>query len=303
MTGLPPPTLRERAVATALLAATLLTTTWAGMLQALPEAAALDFLEGRQGAIELFAAHWPAGLPFSLTLLAILGVHEAGHYVFARRHRMATSLPWFLPAPTLIGTFGALIRMRGPLWSRRAIVDVGAAGPLAGFAVAVPVYVAGLLLSDVRPIAGIPEGSLMLGESLLTRGLAWLVFGALPEGHEVFLHPVAFAGWIGFFVTTLNMLPLGQLDGGHIVYGLFPRRHRPIARLTLAGLLLAGWYGWQGWFFWAAMGVLVGAGRHPAPVWMEEELDRRSALAGWAALAVFVLTFIPAPFAPFSPGP
>lgn len=298
MTGLSPSTLRERTVAVALLATTLLTTTWAGMLQALPEAVALDFLEGRQGALELFVAHWRAGLPFSLTLLAILGVHEAGHYLLARRHRIATSLPWFLPAPTLIGTFGALIRMRGPLWSRRAIVDVGAAGPLAGFVVAVPVYIVGLLLSDVRPITGIPEGSLMLGESLLTRGLAWLVFGALPEGHEIFLHPVAFAGWIGLFVTSLNMLPLGQLDGGHVVYGLAPERHAMIARLTLIGLVVAGWLGWEGWFFWAILGVFVGAGRHPAPMWSEDHLAPAGRNTGLAALAIFVLTFVPVPFAP-----
>lgn len=298
MSDLPRPAPREVLVALLLLAATLMTTTWAGMLQALPAEAVQAFEDGEVGLGGLFLVHWQAGLPFSLTLLAILGVHEGGHYVLARRHRLATSLPWFIPAPTLIGTFGALIRMRGPLWSRRAIVDVGAAGPLAGFAVAVPVYLVGLMLSEVRPLTEVPAGGFMLGESLLTSGLARLLFGALPPGQEIFLHPTAFAGWIGLFVTSLNMLPLGQLDGGHIVYGLAPRRHALIARLTLIGLVVAGWYGWSGWFFWAILGVLVGAGRHPAPVWSEEHLAPDSRNAGWAALAVFALTFVPVPFAP-----
>ncbi len=298
MSELPRPTIRETTIALALFVATLLTTTWAGMLQALPAEGAQAYTDGQIGMLGLFAAYWPAGLPFSLTLLAILGVHESGHYLLARWHRMSTSLPWFIPAPTLIGTFGALIRMRGPLWTRRAIVDVGAAGPLAGFIVAVPVYVAGLFLSELRPLSEVPEGGLMLGESLLTSGLAQLVFGTLPAGQEIFLHPMAFAGWIGLFVTSLNMLPLGQLDGGHIVYGLVPKRHATIARLTLVGLVVAGWLGWEGWFFWAILGVLVGAGRHPAPMWSEEHLAPVSRNAGLAALAVFVLTFVPVPFAP-----
>lgn len=289
------PSPRERLVAGAFALATLFTATWAGMWMALPESAIAALEAGDRGPGGTFLEYWRHGLPFSLTLLGILAVHEMGHYLFARHHRIATSLPIFIPAPTLIGTFGAVIRMRGPLWNRRAIIEVGAAGPLAGFVLAVPLYALGIAWSEFR-VAGELSGGLRLGESLLTWAMAWLVAGPTPEGMDLVLHPVAFAGWIGLLVTALNMLPMGQLDGGHIIFGLAPQHHATLARLTLAGLVVAGYLGWSGWLIWALLGVLLGAGRHPRPVEFEPRLDRRPLWMAWMALVILVLTFVPVPF-------
>ncbi|MEK6711601.1 MAG: site-2 protease family protein, partial [Nitrospinota bacterium] len=170
------------------------------------------------------------GLPFSLTLLLILGAHESGHFLAARRWGVDSSLPYFIPAPTLFGTFGAIIRIRGRLLNRNALMDVAAAGPLAGLAVALPVTLAGLSLSRVVPAGGGSGAApgLGLGTPWLFDLAARLVLGPLGERVDVVLHPVAFAGWCGFLVTALNLIPAGQLDGGHIIYTLFGRWHRAI---------------------------------------------------------------------------
>jgi hypothetical protein len=148
------------------------------------------------------------GLMFNVPLLSILGVHELGHYAAARHHRVDVTLPFFLPAPSFIGTFGAFIRIRSPIPDRNALFDVGVAGPLAGALVALPILVVGLSMSDVRPAAGI--AGIPLGESLIFKAAARMVLGAVPNGYDVVLHPVAFAGWIGLFVTMLNLIPRGS---------------------------------------------------------------------------------------------
>ena len=163
------------------------------------------------------------GLPFSITLLTILLFHEFGHYFMAKKHRVEASLPYFIPAPSIIGTFGAVIKMRSPLYSKRSLLDIGAAGPLAGVVVAIPATMIGLYFSEIKPIAGM-QGGISLGSSLLFSFLSRITIGVVPEHYDIFLHPMAFAGWIGLLVTMLNLIPVGQLDGGHIAYAIFGQK-------------------------------------------------------------------------------
>jgi membrane-associated protease RseP (regulator of RpoE activity) len=182
-----------------------------------------------------------SGLPFAATLLAILVVHEFGHYFTARARGAAVSLPYFIPAPPVIfmaGTLGAIIRMRSAVRDRNALFDIAAAGPLAGLAVALPAALLGLAWSTLVPAP--PGPHLVFGESILTRVLVWLSFGALPDGMVVSTHPIADAAWFGFLVTALNLLPAGQLDGGRIGYALLPRHHATLGRVTVAALVTLG---------------------------------------------------------------
>jgi len=163
------------------------------------------------------------GLPFSTTLMLILGFHETGHYIYARKHGVDATLPYFLPAPTFIGTFGAFIKIKSPIYQRKALLDIGASGPIAGFLVAVPALIWGLLHSNVVTVTGEQLG-IQLGDSLLMKLLTYSIFPTLLETQDIILHPVAFAGWIGLLVTMLNLLPIGQLDGGHIAYAILGRQ-------------------------------------------------------------------------------
>ncbi len=238
------------------------------------------------------------GVPFSFTLLLILAAHEGAHYLASRRHRLDVSLPYFLPAPPIpfiVGTFGAFIRIRSPIRDKRALLDVGCSGPLTGVAVALPVVYVGLRLSQVKVFpSGSPPG-LILGEPLAFQLISWLVFGPLAEDHVVVMHPVAFAGWIGLLVTALNLLPVGQLDGGHVAYALFPGQHRRISLGCLGGLVIIGVLTWKGWLLWAGLLSLLGL-RHPPPAddWLP--LDRRRKFLGALTIVIFLLSFTPTPF-------
>ncbi len=237
------------------------------------------------------------GIPFSFTLLLILGTHEMGHYLVSRRHHLSVTLPYFIPAPPfpfIVGTFGAFIRIRSPIQDKRALLDVGCAGPLTGVAVSIPVILAGLKLSTVKVIPGGAEG-LVLGEPLLFQILSFAIFGHLSPDHHIILHPVAFAGWIGLLVTALNLLPVGQLDGGHVSYALFPHRHRLISLVCLFLLVASGLFFWQGWLIWALLLFLLGL-RHPPPAYDWVPLDRRRKILGAITILVFALTFTPMPF-------
>jgi hypothetical protein len=246
------------------------------------------------------------GLIFSVPLLAILFAHEMGHYLVARHHRMDVSPPYFIPSPRInvIGTFGAFIRLRSPIINRPMLLDVGAAGPIASFVLSIPILVAGLLWSTPANYAGgvPPTGfavdlggaHVFVGGSLLVHALSWLVGSAADV---VILHPLAFAGWLGLFVTALNLFPLSQLDGGHILYALV-RDWQPRLGLAFLGLLVVLGNWWQGWWFWAVLILLLGRGtiRHPAVFDPEFPIRGVRRRIGWACIAIFVLTFVAVPF-------
>ena len=192
----------------------------------------------QQGFVEL-ADFW-RGYTFALPLMTILLCHEMGHYIAARIHRVDVSPPYFIPLPlpfTLIGTMGAVIKMRAQIKDRNALLDIGAAGPLAGLVVAVPVLIYGLHTSEVSPIV---EGMTSEGHSLFYRGLLWLIKGPIPEHSDIFLSPTAFAGWVGLLVTMMNLVPAGQLDGGRVAYALFGERQDIYSRWVRRGLFLLG---------------------------------------------------------------
>jgi len=237
------------------------------------------------------------GLPFSITLLLILGVHEFGHYFASRRWNVQATLPYFIPMPFfLIGTMGAVIRIRSPIPNRKALFDIGVAGPLAGLVLAVPALIYGLSLSSVEPVEGLSGLMLTEGNSLLYLLLKRIVVGGIPPGHDVMLHPIAFAAWIGMFVTALNLLPIGQLDGGHIVYALFGGWHSVIASGAMLALIPLGFFTkWYGWLFLFVMILLVLGRRHPPPYDPYTELDPRRRTLGWIMILIFVLCFIPVP--------
>lgn len=243
-----------------------------------------------------------AGFPFAVTLLSILLVHELGHYTLAAIHHVRATLPYFIPAPPiLIGTFGAFIRMKSPPPNRRALFDVGAAGPWAGLIVAIPAVIIGLHLSEVRPL-GLNEGGVELGDSILFSLLSKLVLGTTPDNVTIMLHPIALAGWFGLFVTFLNLLPVGQLDGGHVSYALFGRWHRWISRLFLGVIAVLGLQGWQGWFVWVILLLMIGVD-HPPTEDAVTPLDGRRRVAAWMTIGAFVLTFMSNPIGIAQPAP
>jgi len=247
--------------------------------------------------LEMWGYFWnhPAallqGLPYSLTLLLILLAHEFGHYVAAVFHQVDSSLPYFLPSP-ILGTFGAFIRIRSPIYSRRALFDIGVAGPLAGFIFLLPALAIGLAFSKVIP--GIThEGSRTFGVPVLQWLLQHAIFPGVPSG-DVYLHPVARAAWVGMFATAMNLLPIGQLDGGHILYSFFPRHHRTVSKALCVLMLPLGIF-WRAWFAWALILWWLGR-RHPV-VYDSSELGGSRARLAWLALIIFVLCFTYQPFA------
>ncbi len=298
----------------ALFLLTLLTTTMAGADLA---GAPINPLDPITSLINL-----PAGLSFSLPLMAILLAHEMGHFLMGRRHGVDSTLPYFIPSPTylplpfpflpsifFIGTFGAFIRLKTPVRTRRAMFDIGAAGPWAGFVVALIVMILGLTKSTVTPLDQ-SGGGIELGNSILFWTVSRVVLGVNPNAVNVNLHPTAFAGWIGLLVTTINLLPVGQLDGGHTVYALLGAWwHRWVSRGAWLGCALMvlvpyalGYSFWLGWLVWFGLVFALGLG-HPSTVDADTPLTGRRAGMAWATIALFILTFPPVPivFAPPAP--
>lgn len=234
------------------------------------------------------------GLPFSLTLLTILMSHELSHYFSSRMHNTQATLPFFIPAPSIIGTFGAFIKMKSPIETRKALIDIGASGPIAGFIVSVFASIIGLSYSEIVPSHD-PSGILALGDSILFTVISGIVIGTPPASYDILLHPVAFAGWIGFFVTSLNLLPIGQLDGGHILYAFIGERHRTVSMVLVVLLSILGLFYWEGWAVWALLMFLLGL-KHPPVIYWETPLDSRRRMTGCIALIIFILTFTPTPF-------
>jgi len=247
---------------------------------------------------ELWRALVVQGGLFSLAIVLILGTHESGHYFMARRYGMLVTPPFFLPAPIPpIGTFGAVIKMRSPMLHRRALLDIGLAGPLAGLAVALPFLIYGLLHADFVLVDYLElRGRLYFGNSLLTWGLSRLLVGTPPPGYVLdwLSHPFAWAGWIGLLVTALNLIPVGQLDGGHVVYALFGRRQRLVAYF-MVGLLIALSQRWPGWIVWCLIMVMLMRLAHPPVVIEDVPLGPGRRALGWASFVLFLLIFMPTP--------
>jgi membrane-associated protease RseP (regulator of RpoE activity) len=244
------------------------------------------------------------GIPFSGTLMLILLAHEMGHYLYCKRYGVWATLPFFIPAPSLIGTFGAFIRIRSPIRSRTALFDIGIAGPIVGFVVAVGALAVSLALSRPMP-QGAPPADLELGFPLIFQWMHPLIATA-TTGHfavilpldRMLLHPAAIAAWVGMFATALNLLPGGQLDGGHIVFSIAPRAHRWISWATTVGLLFMAYYLCYVWLMWAVL-LRLSSLRHPQVAEWPRVSGGRLILAGLAVL-MLVLTLTPSPFLHFS---
>lgn len=236
------------------------------------------------------------GLPYAIAILLILGAHELGHYFAARHHKLAVTLPYFIPAPfiSLIGTFGAFIQLREPMRNRKVLLDVGAAGPLAGLVFAIPILIIGLNTSSVLPI---PPIASMEGNSVLYALTKILVFGRfLPSGGiDVFLNQLAQAGWTGLLVTSLNLIPIGQLDGGHILYSLIGNRARLLYYPLIGGLILLIFTGGDMWLLWLLLLLLFGR-IYATPLDMITPMDTRRKAIAVLGLILFVITFVPIPF-------
>jgi len=245
--------------------------------------------------------HLLLGVPFSLTLMLILLAHEMGHYLYCLKYRVHATLPFFIPFPTLIGTLGAFIRIRSPLHSRKVLFDIGIAGPIAGFVVAVPALLLSLARSHIAPLGvniprielGYPLVFHLAQKILAVMGHAGAM-GSVPLS-RLYLDPVAIAAWVGMFATSLNLLPGGQLDGGHIVFSVSPRKHHTISQLTIFALIPLALFGWMGWIIWAILLRISGV-RHPA---VDEGTDIGTGRRWLAlvALAMLVLTFSYIPIA------
>ena len=279
-----------------LLVLTLLTTTTVGASHwmafrsdfgARPVAASLGALSVR-------------GLWYSLTLLAILGAHELGHYLACRYYRINASLPYFLPIPfPLTGTAGAFIRIRQAITTKPALFDVGVAGPIAGFLVAIPALFVGLALSNLAPLPPVFSGA-ELGEPLFFKAAVWLVWGDIPEPLSLNLHPMAFAAWFGLLATALNLFPIGQFDGGHISYAAFGRKSIYVTTGTIAVALGLCFYS-TSWIVWTGVAIVLLSlfgWRHP-PTWDDHvPLDRARLWIALVAFLIFVVCFTPAPIEP-----
>jgi membrane-associated protease RseP (regulator of RpoE activity) len=237
------------------------------------------------------------GLKFSLPLMIILLAHELGHYLAARRHRLRPTPPYFIPMPLPLpfspGTLGAVIRIKAPVRSRRQLMDVGAAGPIAGFVALLPFLLVGSALSGVQDVDP-DQPAIYFGEPLIFRFVARVLFAPeLQAGQDIMLHPTAWAAWFGLFVTALNMLPFFQLDGGHVAYALFGRAHRAAAWPLLLTLIALGFL-WPGWWVWSIVLAILGP-QHPPVVDEARPLDPGRRWIGWLAILIFVVSFSPVP--------
>ena len=267
-----------------------------------------------------------SAVSFSVALLFILGSHEMGHYYYGKKYGVDITPPYFIPAPPIIspiGTFGAFIKIKSPISTKKALFDIGIAGPLAGMIATVPVLIIGIKLSSIVKMSEhIEEGGLVLGTPIIMSIFSDIFYGPMPEGYDLFVHPVAFAGWVGLFVTALNLIPSGQLDGGHITYALFTKRiHRYISLAMIALLIIFGlgtellleigndflgsgfqWFaesipifeGWPGWILWAVLLIFMGT-RHPPTMYEESDLSWKRKVLGLVALLIFIGCFTPVP--------
>jgi len=264
-----------------------------------------------------------SGISFSLSLLFILGSHEMGHYYYGRKYGILITPPYFIPVPPpfIAGTMGAFIRIKSQITSKRALFDIGVAGPIFGIIAAIPVLLIGIKLSQIVPVENIGEGEVInLGDSLIFSFFVDMILGSIEEGHDIFLHPVAFAGWIGLFVTALNLIPSGQLDGGHLVYSLFNKKiHSFISHISIILIIILGmgtepianllssfnidlnipehclFQGWLGWIIWAFLLVIMGT-KHPPTIYEESDIGTKRKIIAIITILIFIGSFMPVPF-------
>jgi membrane-associated protease RseP (regulator of RpoE activity) len=309
--ALPPPPRRDRIWLHYLLfILTLLSTTLTGA--ELHSVFSLDFTEllamsdseAREwvGALMVSPSYYLNGLWYSVTVLAILGCHEMGHYVASLRYGVEVTRPFFIPAPfTLAGTLGAFIRIRSRIPTKVALFDIGIAGPIAGFLVAAPALFVGLWMSRLVKLPDDPSRLIELGEPLLFQFAAWLTWGEIPDGYTISMHPVAFAAWFGLLATALNLFPISQLDGGHICYAVLGRRSTWVTYLMLVvaiGLTFVS----LSWVAWTVLLVIMIAilGPHHPPTYDEHEpIDKPRLILAGVALLMLIVCFTPAPIGAF----
>ena len=294
----PHPTVRSLAFATFLFLLTLGTCLFAGAhfasAYAHNQAASFDTFFQSFRLIYAHPTFLLSGVPFALTLLTILLAHELGHYFACRHHHIHSSYPFFIPAPTLIGTFGAFILIRSPIRSARALFDVGASGPLVGFLVALPALAYGVLHARIVPTLSYDNNADVIFGVPLALRLAGAILQPNAHAGDLLLHPVGRAAWVGLFATALNLLPVGQLDGGHIVRSISPRFHRWISLLLPLVLVPLGIFLWRGWLIWACL--LIGLRFFPvAPIYDPTPLDPNRRFGAFVAFIVFALCFMPSP--------
>ncbi|HKV25903.1 MAG TPA: site-2 protease family protein [Candidatus Acidoferrum sp.] len=299
---LPRPSLKSLILAVLLFLATLATCLVAGTQFAVAyahnQAVSLDeflraftlFYKNPLGLLE--------GMPFAATLLTILLAHELGHFFACRHHHIHSSYPFFIPFPSLIGTFGAFILIRSPIRTNRALFDVGSSGPLVGFLVCIPALLFGIVHAKIAPgIIDPSHAEVVFGTPLLLRFFSSLIHPGTPPS-IILLDPVGRAAWVGLFATSLNLLPAGQLDGGHILRSVFPRLHRFSTNFLPIALLPLGYFFWYGWYFWAALLFGIRFLRI-APIYDSAPLDRPRNIAAFVTLVVLILSFMPAPLLGF----
>jgi membrane-associated protease RseP (regulator of RpoE activity) len=235
-----------------------------------------------------------SGLPFSLTLMAILFSHEMGHYLAARYFGVKATLPYFIPFPSIIGTMGAVIKLKSQITERRVLLYIGAMGPIAGFILSLIAAVIGIYLSEVKPIPVSTDGmTLIFGDSVLSSLITRIIHGEIPPGYDIYLSKYAWAGWIGFLITGLNLMPIGQLDGSRVIYSLLGKKQIYFGWAAFTGLIFLSFI-WPGWIVWIIMALVFLRIAHP-PIEDDTELSTGEKITGWICLAIFLLTFIPVP--------
>lgn len=231
--------------------------------------------------------------------MSILLVHEMGHFLAGRRRNLDVTPPYFIPAIPPVGTFGAFIKIRSIIPDRQALIEVGAAGPVCGAIVAIPLLLVGISLSDIQQGTQSAGGGLSFGTSIILELACWLWFGHFSTQAVIVLHPIAIAAWFGLFVTAMNLLPMGQLDGGHVVYAMFgPKIARYVSYGVFGALLPLGYLAWPGWIMFAALALLIGL-KHPPPLDTYSPPSAAGKTLAWTAIALFVVTFVPAPISVF----
>lgn len=244
--------------------------------------------------VDSFTLFFLSGLPYSITLMAILLAHEFGHFYAARRFGVRSTLPYFIPFPSLIGTMGAVIKIKSPIPHRRALYYIGIMGPLSGFILSLAAVIAGIYLSEIKPLpSGEGVNGFILGDSLLVLFLIKIMHGTIPGGWDIFLSPYAKAGWFGLFITNLNLMPIGQLDGSHILFALVGRKQLFFGWAALAGLVILSFI-WPGWVVWIVLTLVVLMVAHPE-IQEGEGLSVSEKIIGWICMFIFILTFVPMP--------